>query len=1013
MDNKVKNAYLTYYVNNSPSEESYISVSGAEFATDEFAFDIWFNISESGHVLVSQKNGFTLGIDNNKIIFKHPSMKSVTVKNDIVKIPNKVWTNLYMGYDKKELVFYINGVKFGAVSCSQSIRNSEDFLLGEEFTGYIRSFRLYGKTIAESDFKSYCFAVAYDEKKMPNMAAFLDLTDKNIPDLSGHGVNAYVQGGSTLLNMVDVYRPSAGKYASFSDSSEINPGGFASGEFSVYTKLHIRPSQKTRHIITANGSLGDSDSVVIFADGSESGTAFGISIGGKEYSFQTNIGEYNWVDVIFTAKGKQLTAYINGVKYDTALQADVKRTQKGNFKIGGCTGASDQTCEHYLHTVAVFDRQLGEKDAADFMENHPFILEDGLVALVGFDGCGAYEYVKRRDVFVDSDDLFSAVRTVSVMPDTPYEYRVNYTKEVASKMKAWEAKHLVEAYQSYGEEIYGFVCCASPAALTALTAYLSHDQEVLNSIAGLYAEETVTAENIATTMGQLGKSMSKMMFDGMGFAAASGSAAASTAAASAASVGDAAASTFAAEYFRLLFRIGTNVVIAAANVIANRIKKSQEDKPDDDDDKNAELQLISITLQHNPDDYTTSAVRCRNCDGVISGAEWTKEKKCVYPAVYIADQIQKPKIKVKFKISEQFARSNGTCKVTLSASVIGGTSKLFGSFKYEKSGLTPGREYEAELESSTTASVAMDFSYEQIELWWSGMVDEDAISIPNTKVDVYVIPTTPCLPISMDKDCPKDLIAVEYLHLFSLGVSKAPKMAAERQAYDADGFTKTNTVLYNKTMELYNNTCLQYEANYCQYITWVQLPYLRQIVCQVLVLNETQLLRDMGAVKPGGPKLKIQCDIYAAILHNLFNAMGVSCRFAHIINPIPLPDGNGELDTLHVRGAYPAGGDCPLGGAYPAEEEEIRSQDYDFNFHMIVAVSPQRGLTGLDGVRVYDASMGVKLNGRITPLADCPFYGANTTRVNRSQEQMTYRGLAIQDGTGAIITSQAFGFAKV
>lgn len=1000
MDNKVKNAYLAYYVDNSPSEESFISVSGAKFTSDEFALDIWFNISESGHVLVSQKNGFTLGIDNSKIIFKHPSMKSVTVKNDIVKIPNKVWTNLYMGYDKKELVFYINGVKFGAASCSQSIRNSEDFLLGEEFTGYIRSFRLYGKTIAESDFKSYCFAVAYDEKKMPNMAAFLDLTDKNIPDLSGHGVNAYVQGGSALLNMVDVYRPSAGKYASFSDSSEINPGGFASGEFSVYTKLHIRPSQKTRHIITANGNLGDNDSVVIYADSSASGTAFGISIGDKEYSFQTDIGAYNWVDVIFTAKGKQLTAYINGVKYDMALQADVKRTQKGNFKIGGCTGASDRTCEHYLHTVAVFDRQLGEKDAADFMENHPFILEDGLVALVGFDGCGAYEYVKRRDVFVDSDDLFSAVRTVSVMPDTPYEYRVNYTKEQASKMKAWEAEHLIEAYQSYGEEVYGFACCASPAALTALSAYLSHDQEVLNSIAGLYVEETVTAENIAAAMGQLGKSMSKTMFGGMGFSAASGSAAASAAAASAASAGGAAASTFAAEYFYPLFMFGAGVVIAAANVTADLIKKSQEDKPDDDDDddKNAELQLISITLQHNPDDYTTSAVRCRNCDGVISSAEWTKEKKCIYPAVYIADQIQKPKIKVKFKILEQTAKGNGTCKVTLNASVTGGTSKLFGSFKYEKSGLAPGKEYEAELESSTTASVAGDFSHEQIELWWSGTVDKDVISIPNTKVDVYIIPTTPCPPISMDKDCPKDLIAVEYLHLFSLGVSNAPKMTAESREDNAGGFNVTNDDLYNKAVFLYNSPYLQYEANYCQYITWVPCEYLGQTVCRVLVLNETLLMRDLGNIRAGGPRLRIQCDIYAAILHYLFNAMGVGCRFAHVINPIVLPDGNFEM--LHVRGAYPAGG-----GNIP--------RDYDFNFHMIVEVSPQRGLTGLDGVRVYDASMGVMLNGNITPLAGCSFYGANATRVNRAQEPMTYRGLAIQDGTGAIITSQAFGFAKI
>ena len=1001
MDNKVKNAYLAYYVDNSPAEEGYIPVSGAKFPSDEFAFDIWFNISQNGHVIVSQKNGFSLGIDNSKIIFKHPSMTAVTVKNDIVKIPEKVWTNLYMGYDKKELVFYINGVKFGSASCNKSILNSEDFILGEEFSGFMRSFRLYGKTIAESDFKNYCFSVAYDEKKMPNTAAFMDLTDKNIPDLSGHGVKARVQRGSTHLNMVDVYRPSAGKYAAFSDSSAINPGGFASGEFSVYTKLHTRPSQKTRHIITANGNLGDSDSVIIFADGAESGTSFGISIGGKEYPFKTDIGVYNWVDVIFAVKGKQLTAYINSVKYDATLQEEVKRTQKGDFKIGGCSGASNQTCEHYLHTVAVFERQLGDKDAADFMENHPFILEDGLVALVSFDGCSANEYVKRVNVIVDNDDLFSAVRTVGVMPDSPYEYRVNYTKEPASEMKAWEAEHLVEAYKSFGEEVYGFACCASPTALTALTAYLSHDQEVLNSIAGLYVKETVTAENIASAMGQLGKTMSKTMFEGMGFASAS-SAASSAAAASAASAGASAASTFAAEYFYPMFMFGTGVVIAAANVTADIIKKTQKDKPDDDDDdKNVELSLISITLQHAPDDYKTSAVRCRNYNGVINGAEWTKDKKCVYPAVYIADQIQKPKIKVKFKISEQSAKRNGVCKVTLNASVSGGTSKLFGSFKYEKSGLTPGREYEAVLESSTTASVAKDFSYEQIELWWSGTVDKDVISIPNTKVDVYVIPTTPCPPIALEADCEDMLIAVEYLKIFTQMLKKPDDKS--RQAMSNDPILNTISLdqLKRITLELLASPCFEYVGVLNpQYVRFEKLKDKSEnVVIGTLVrFNESQFLKAVAEFDVERPvKIQIECEVYAAILCYQFKTLGVRCRLAYVENPIFTAAGR---ELLHVRDVYSAG-----------HFEDPK--DFNFNYHMIVEVSPQAGITGMTGECVFDASLGVLQGGVIKPPAGIPFYGVNHFRVNKAAEAGTYRGYVFEDNSGAVILSDSFIFSPV
>lgn len=44
----------------------------------------------------------------------------------------------------------------------------------------------------------------------------------------------------------------------------------------------------------------------------------------------------------------------------------------------------DFTCEQYLFTAAVFDKKLGQADADSFLENHPYIFEDGLIALFSF-----------------------------------------------------------------------------------------------------------------------------------------------------------------------------------------------------------------------------------------------------------------------------------------------------------------------------------------------------------------------------------------------------------------------------------------------------------------------------------------------------------------------------------------------------------------------------------------------------------------------------------------------------
>lgn len=993
MENHIKNAYSAYKIDNSYDYGNFISIHGAKFSSPEFAFDIWFNVKENSNVIISQKNGFSLGISNDKIIFKHSSIKSLSLKNDLIKIPNNTWNNLYMGYDKNELSFYVNGIKFGAVSCKSDLRNSDDFILGEEFTGYIRSFRLYSKIISENNYKNYCFASTYDEKTMPDTAAFIDCTSKNLPDLSGNNVSAVPHESCTLKNLVDVYKPSYGTYAHFADSSQINPGGFLSKEFSVYTKLFTRPSQNKRQIIAANGNDGDSDGVIIFAQHEDAVTNFGVCFGAEECIFETKSADYTWVDLIVSLAGKAVTAYINGIKYSKTLKTEFVRTTDGDFKIGGCANSAEKTCEHYLHTAAVFDKVITEKDASDFMNDHPFVLEDNLVALINFEDGSADELVGGSTLVCDKKDLFLAENAVDVISEQPYQYRVNYTADAASSMKAWEADLLLEEYKSFGSEVYFLNCAASTAALSAFAKYISNNAAMRDTVSDLYMKAALTESDAAKCVSKIGKPFSKTLFKGLNLNMGGAVTAASAAAAAA---GKNAAASTGLKFFSL-FMAGSLFVAASAAIILKAVEEPHKNKPDDDDDdkeKIATLSMTSLSLQHSPDNYQVSAIRCRNHNGIIEGAEWTKSAKSVNPAVYIADEVKKIKIKIKFKITDKSEKPRGKYDVSISASVCGGEKNLFDKFKYEKNGLIADKEYEAELESSISASIPLEFAYSQIELWWSAYVNGKAISLPNTKNDIYIIPTKPSPPVLLDKNCSSNFIAVEYLKIFS-------QMFDKKNIQRKSVLEKTATFLNlkDRTILLYTSPFFKYTAGAVHYIMIEPLIIQGKSVGQVIKFNENEFLNDIDNLELlHGHKIEIECEVYAAILSYYFNMLGISCRFAYVLNPTETAYGGYE--KLHMQDIYPAG-------------DMTNPQSPDFTYHMIVEVSPQRGLTGMDGVRVFDSSMGVMVGGRIECLAGYPFYGQNTTLVNRNAEQGTYRGLAVRDNTGAIIHSSIVAFVKV
>ncbi|MDE6406804.1 MAG: LamG domain-containing protein [Lachnospiraceae bacterium] len=1007
MENKIKNAYTAYHIDNSESFGNFISIDTVTPGINIAAFDLWFCVTGCADVLISQKNGFSMGIRNHQLVFQHPKMqKQVWQQKNVERLPDKIWHNLYMGYDSKEICVYVDGILFYRHDFDNSPFTSDAFMLGEEFTGYIRSFRVYENAIGEADYKNYCFASDYHPETMPHVTAFLDFSKEEIPNLCQGKADVRIHEGCSPVSLVSVYCPLSGNSAVLPKPVQSTETLFTD-TFSIYSKLYTRPSEREYHVIASYGENSEDDYVEIFAKKSGENTKFGIRLGSQEYLFQQKTESFKWVDVIVSVHGETLTAYINGVKETRSMKNGFTRKGKGDFRIGG--GCSPEAgSEYYFHTEAVFRNALTATDAADFMENHPFIFEDDLAALVRFEDNSAMEYVSGKKLLIDDKDLFLAENTVDALSDSPYQCRIAYTKTPPSEMSRWKAALYVNVHLGFMKEVFGLV--PSPGERLekikdVMIRYFANYGKVLGQVTELYTKPHLTPSEVLQAVSGKDKAAYYRIYQGMDCLLESEAALS----APAAFMGGAAVAA-AFENLPAYIAIGIAVFLSVGSVILTLIRQLRKKKPDEEE---GELHLLSVCFQHKPDDYSCSAVRCRNYKGVISGNEWTSMDKSVGSAVYIADQIEKVKIKIRFMITNQSAESAGSYDVYIGADVIGGESWLFNGFSYKKSGLAAGREYEAVLECEEKAQPAADFSCTEVELFWGGKINQTSTVLPNTKTKIYVIPTTPCLPIYLEEGFDEDFIAVEYLDLLSkMKEETGLENAGGRQGAGTEGRDSGQEEWLNRphtlqelkeiTQRLYQSRSFKYSSDGDPFYdpgSFLKQEWIRTGQAQpVILITFTEGSFLWEAVKPKATPLAIECDVYAAILCYFFRLHHVDAKIVQMVNPVLADRVRGEHERLHFENVCPAG--------------QKESMNIDFTAHLLVEVPPQPNVTGVEEKLLFDASMGIMTEQEIQALAGYPFSRAEGVNANHAAEPNTYRGTVIRNGTGAVLLSDRYAFTR-
>lgn len=988
-ENMVKEAYNALSISNRDSFENYASVESVSLKTDQYTFDLWLYMAKDSSDVISQENGIRIGIENDSLCFFHPSAGQKRVR-PAAPMPGKMqWFNLLVSYDGSKAAFALNGVPAGEVACTGAgLTENVPIRLGYRFQGYLRSFRCYDGVLAPQSYKAYLFETVYDSKSMTALRAFMDFTQEDMPDISGHGAKAMLHGSCGVMNLVPVYRPSKGKYASVNMGDDINPGGFDSNEFSIYVKAYLRPSAKECQVVVSNGNFGEPDCVILYTQKSGEMVQLYLQMGAESVPLGQLLAAFQWVDVLVAYGCGGVSCYINGA----AVSADVafaKRCQKGEFRVGNGFDrnrpSADFTCGHYLFTAAVFDKKLEQADGDSFLQNHPYIFEDGLTALFSFSPA-ATELVTCRQIHLDEDDVILAQRTLDSLPGMAYDYRVNRPAPATSDMRKWKAESIWDGLVSYYETFAGLRPNLQERQKQAVIQFIASDQELLQTFAPLFITSTLSGGIFAQCMAKapaekMGGLLRMGRFLGGRTAAAAGGAGggAGAAAASAGLTLSSGAAAGLAEIGKELLMLAafTFFFLQSLNLAIQAIKKKRKEKPDDDD-ADVSLSFSSMSFQHTPDDFASSAVRCRNSRGSVEAPEWTAARRDEAAAVYIADKLQDVKVKFRFTITDKSKRPKPPYNVSVWAFATDSRA-IFQKLEYSANGLSAGIEYEGTFTVTRSAVSCHEIVHQKLELWWNYTINGDTDTMANTRASVYLLPTTPTEPVYLDREHKDCSVPLELLRIFSKEFS-----AVETQR-QAQAVTATAADLKFYTDQVYDCPAFRYDPSAHPYVTVCDVrestpPHtLRGYVDlfdQNAMLNEIRLHQE----NPFRPKAEANCNVYACMLSYQFAFHGIFSLICIITSGVPQT----ALQTKPVKGA----------GAAAA-------QQFQFRYHAIVKVPPQAGVQGLLQDAYYDACCK-PVSGET--LANLAFRSEYRTPLVQASEAATYRGKVFRQGTAAVET---------
>lgn len=438
-------------------EEEYAYCSPIEDFTlcggQEFTLSIQFQPRDTSQeiLLFRQPDVVTIGWVKGAFYYATKAAGKVSAEQWSMPVAENEWNQFDLTCKEDTLTFYINGLLGYQVKIkTDSQIGKQNYQIGSTLDGYIRYARIANLCLEQKDILSNQYQ---NRLETSQLELFFDFSKPKAKDLGRHSLPILLSGLSEVKDIVRTLNLEQSGIAVPMNSEAVNPGGFPSGQYTLYHRVFLHPGKDCDTVVAGNGNLTKGIVLTVTSD-------FHMKLvwNGQEYPSKGSLPTYQWLDLAATYDGTALRLYINGdLDTEAAVTTAPAALSEGNMQIGNVLvngrTLSGQSFRGYIDCVAVFDTALTQEQLKKYTEQAPYIYEEHLQALYQFQDKQPHEAVTSSMITLSSGAVLTfAENTLRTEEIGEVQYNLGETKGQYTDFETWEANTVAMAITSFFEE---------------------------------------------------------------------------------------------------------------------------------------------------------------------------------------------------------------------------------------------------------------------------------------------------------------------------------------------------------------------------------------------------------------------------------------------------------------------------------------------------------------------------------------------------------------------------------
>lgn len=296
--------------------------------TQPFTVDAWLRL-EDGIVkktIISQKDGFSMGIDKNRFFFSMAGYPSVYSAGDDGIVAIDQWVHLCAVYDLSVVTLYIDGISnIYAAMRGTGVQKNDDYIFGEGLWGDLRQVRIFNRALNADEITAWLMdSDLSDENFKKSLAAYYDFSQLPAMELiESRNITLNNTAEQRLFSAGAIF--SGNSFLSIDKEPGVNPAGEYNDSYTVQAWVFMEPNEfVNRQTIFANGDVNGVAGMSLFIEHEEDTYHVKALRGNGPQEDTVLVSEhtvepYRWINVAVTYDIDMMDLYVDGKLSGTAM----------------------------------------------------------------------------------------------------------------------------------------------------------------------------------------------------------------------------------------------------------------------------------------------------------------------------------------------------------------------------------------------------------------------------------------------------------------------------------------------------------------------------------------------------------------------------------------------------------------------------------------------------------------------------------------------------------------------